>query len=70
MDIKMKNKYLKLTEEQKERNVVFSSQLISSEMIFTPIEVFEGEFCALETMERLKKSKLFAPVAHTNILRS
>jgi len=52
----MKKKYLKLTKDQKERGVIFSSQLIPSNMIH---EVKIDQDDKNEVIERLKDDKFF-----------
>ena len=55
----MRKKYLKLTKEQKARNVIFSSQLKGPEYDGHIIEVFAGQEDAEETIARLRNDKFF-----------
>lgn len=59
----MRNKYLKLTKDQRERGVVFSSQLISTDGTAGPGEIKEimrGEEGADIKQERLRDASFFA----------
>ena len=62
----MKKKYLKLTKEQKERGVIFSSELIGGKGIH---EVFETDKDAEETIKNLKDDSFFneSPFAYNEI---
>ena len=62
----MKKTYLKLTNDQKARGVIFSSQLMPNGTIH---EVLENEGRASEKIERLYNDKFFdnSPYTHNEI---
>ena len=57
----MKKKYLKLLKEQKERNVIFSSQLVSfyEHENGSIHEVYKDDYNKYEKIRRLKNDKFF-----------
>ena len=73
----MKKKYLKLTKEQKERGVIFSSALIQKGVYDIDIKLHEitleewqeNESKAREKMERLKNDKFFNDFYQYNLIR-
>lgn len=74
----MKKKYLKLTKEQKDRSVIFSSELIPKGVYDIDIKVHEitleewkeNELEAREKMERLKDDKFFNDFYQYNLIRN
>lgn len=68
----MKNIYRKLTKEQKERGVIFSSVLAKDTNIYDEDmihEVFEDTYDKEKVIERLSNAEFFSEIYKYNIIK-